>query len=301
MSRPDDLAETRIHAMLERRAARPEPGDIRTAILETTRSVPQRRWWSPDLSPWGGSLGRLLAVAILAGSVLAMIGVAAGGHRTEADPPASLAPIAALTTAAPTRITPADTGGLTYTSTIPDGSRLGAWAEGLVSGFTDGADHPYADKAAPGGRPVVAGRRGVMIATLRYGSFHRCLVAGRTTAQTTPTGILADIRVILKNAVHPRASQPPTMDEPVPTTFDGRPAWSTAMAAGQTDCTHIHVGEMTGPWVPLGFPSRVVAVDVDGVTALIVIWAKTRADLADFLPTAQELLDSIHFRGPGTD
>ena len=198
-------------------------------------------------------------------------------------------------TARPSLTSPSpETDWLSYA--IPDGSGLKAWEDGSVTGFTEGADHPY--KEAPGARPEVAGRRGVMIATLRDGSFHRCFAAGRKAAQTTPTGILADIRVILQDVVHPRASHPPAMDEPAPTTFDGRPAWSAAIVSGPAECTHIHVGTKTGGWVPLGFPSRVVAVDLDGLTVLIVTWARTPEDLADFLPTAQKLLDSVHFAGP---
>jgi len=34
---------------------------------------------------------------------------------------------------------------------------------------------------------------------------------------------------------------------------------------------------------------------VDGTTMLFVAWARTPADLADWLPTADEFLDSIHF------
>jgi hypothetical protein len=43
---------------------------------------------------------------------------------------------------------------------------------------------------------------------------------------------------------------------------------------------------------------RLTLVDVDGSTMIIVAWARTADELADWIPTADAFIDSIHFIDP---
>jgi hypothetical protein len=110
---------------------------------------------------------------------------------------------------------------------------------------------------------------------------------GRVRLRSDPEGLLADIR--------------DRTGLPLPaaaTTVDGHPALTAGSdAPGNND---LHFSErMEGlsgeDYIWFKFPMRLTLVDVDGTTMLFLAWARTPADLADWLPTADEFLDSIRF------
>ena len=110
---------------------------------------------------------------------------------------------------------------------------------------------------------------------------------GRVRLRSDPEGLLEDIR--------DRTGLPLLA---VATTVDGHPALNASSdAPGNND---LHFSErMEGlsgeDYIWFKFPMRLTLVDVDGTTMLFVAWARTPADLVDWLPTADEFLDSIHF------
>jgi hypothetical protein len=110
---------------------------------------------------------------------------------------------------------------------------------------------------------------------------------GRVRLRTDPAGLLEDIRG--------RTGLPLPAVE---TTVDGHPALTASSdAPGNND---LHFSErMEGlsgeDYIWFKFPMRLTLVDVDGTTMLFVAWARTPADLADWLPTADAFLASIHF------
>lgn len=244
------------------------------------------------------SSSRLMAVALVTGAALAAIGIAAGGRPSGSDDPSSMPPKVAEVTAVPPRsasptATPLvdrrlsqpvdDTDQLAWVWAIPDASGLRAWSRSPISGVTEGAGTLHEEVS---GRTEVAGRRGVMVGTLRFGSLHRCDLTGRAEAQTTPTGILEDLRTYAEVE----------MREPTATSVGGRPGWSTLIPPSSVPCQQdLHFGSTVGPWMPFDLPSRLQVVDVGGVTAVILTWARTPDDLTAFLPVADPLVGSIEF------
>lgn len=110
---------------------------------------------------------------------------------------------------------------------------------------------------------------------------------GRVRLRTDPAGLLEDLRS--------RTGLPLPA---IATTVDGRPALTAS--SDQPGGNDLHFSErMEGlsgeDYVWFKFPMRLTLVDVDGTTMLFMAWARTPADLADWLPTADGFLDSIHF------
>lgn len=89
--------------------------------------------------------------------------------------------------------------------------------------------------------------------------------------------------------------------ELVDATFDGRPAIAATIdpEAAQCEAADFHVnGPGVGPgYVQLRLPSRLLAVDVDGMPIVLQVWAATSADLEAVMPMAASFLAGVHFTG----
>jgi hypothetical protein len=75
-------------------------------------------------------------------------------------------------------------------------------------------------------------------------------------------------------------------------------------SASRCDSGDLHVGGhiqgLSVDYVVLTMPSRLILADVDGVTTLADVWARTADDLVAWLPTASTFLESIHFLDQAT-
>ena len=109
---------------------------------------------------------------------------------------------------------------------------------------------------------------------------------GRFMLRTAPAEFLADLRDI--------AGIP--MGAIAETTLDGRPAL-TVMLPG-TGGFDIHVtGRMmglSGTYVLVNIPSRLIVAEIDGTTVFVLIWARTGDDLGAWMPVADQLLRDVH-------
>ncbi|MEP7158246.1 MAG: hypothetical protein ABI797_02375 [Chloroflexota bacterium] len=125
----------------------------------------------------------------------------------------------------------------------------------------------------------------------------RGLIHGRLGLRRAPADLLEDLDLVAGLQ----------LGEVETTTIDGRPAFAASVDPARSICTpdinfaeRFSVGE---DYLRSGLSARLIVLDVYGATILIDIWADTPG-LATWLPTAMELVDSIHFldqpasRGP---
>jgi hypothetical protein len=156
----------------------------------------------------------------------------------------------------------------------------------------------------PPGAVPGAEERGVTILVIDSPFIHGCPgQPGRRRIRNTPAEFLEDLRVRNGNALSP----------PDATLLDGRPALVTtpsqepppaepAPAASFVDCppeiggSDLHFDDEVGEGaVQLFVPSRLIVARIDGLTLLVEIWAQSQVEFDAWLPTAMELVDSIHF------
>ena len=181
---------------------------------------------------------------------------------------------------------------------------MSEYVEGAsMKGFVDGEPDPSATREiyplAQVGRIVLPGSRGVVVAVLNGPVTHPCPPSDateRTVAmREAPADFLADLRDLAAVAI----------GEITPTTIDGRPAFAVAvpdnapMAGCGTDFHLTPFSGLTSPFVRLDIPSRLYALDVDGLTVLIQIWATTERDLAAWADEfANGFVNSFEFDAP---
>lgn len=155
-----------------------------------------------------------------------------------------------------------------------------AWAggpdtwDGATLDSADGTSQPHPSQV----RGVAIGRGGE---AWSHGN------GGRFMLRTAPADFLADLRDTANVPMGPIER----------TTFDGRAAL-TVMLPG-TGGSDIHVtGRMqglSGTYVRVTMPSRLIVSEVDGTTIFVFIWARTAQELDRWLPVADEFVGSIHF------
>jgi hypothetical protein len=113
--------------------------------------------------------------------------------------------------------------------------------------------------------------------------------SGRYQLRTDPAGFLNDLD---------KESGVP-MGAIEQTAIDGRPATAADVQPGGTD---LHFGPvqfgLTGGGYMFRYPSRLVAIDVNGRLVFVQIWAQTKAGLDEWLPTAMRFVESIRFLEP---
>jgi len=155
-------------------------------------------------------------------------------------------------------------------------TRFGSMVEWVGQGAlsADAAEPPYALNVT----------RGIVAANADTAWSH---ANGRVRLRSDPAGLLEDIRG--------RTGLPLSA---VATTIDGRPALTASSEAPGSNDLHFSErmeGLADADYIWFKFPMRLTLVDVEGTTLLFMAWARTPEDLADWLPTADEFLDSIHF------
>jgi hypothetical protein len=231
-------------------------------------------------------------------AVLTVVAVIAGGQRPAPRPspvPApTVRPIVSPTTANPTAAIIGPTLSAPYflrpfEYVLPAATTLQPLISGrpMLEGWADGPVVLGADRY--GAEQNAAHPRGIVVAALDGPVVHPCPESGtgsRIVIRSAPQEFLDDLRGHAGVA----------LSAVVPTRFDGRPAVVTTVVPGQSRCTFtdFHTGN---DYVLLNLPSRLILVDVDGMTVLIDVWALTDDALAAWLPEADEVVQSIHFTG----
>ncbi len=286
MNRDLIVTDELIREAFERRARRGSPDGLRNPILQAVATTRQRRHlWPVRARRLGGSSSmRLLAVATLVVAGVG-IGLVAVGARPDTAKP----------TPGPVTVDVHFVRPFEY----PDGPQVTLSDESYeMAAFTSGGAgaRPAANTSAypetPDGSPI-PGTRGVTISSLPAPITHGCLVGDgeRVPVRTDPDGFLDDLRAIAGVGLG-------TVE---PTTFDGRPARSVAVAPSANRCSfadfHPRNGGVGSPYVRLTMPSRLIVTQVDGMTIVVQAWAWTEDDLRAWLPVATEFVDGIHFTG----
>jgi hypothetical protein len=297
----DDLGR-RLQAWMTSTAQRRDAVALAGGAVRRTEAVRQR----PRLLVRTG-LGRSQRPWIVLG-LAAALALPAGWLAAGAPLPTPSVPSIALQTpgpTSPTAPTPAPTRladarprtlatdfiNRPFEYVIPAGSAIrrldGGGVRELVK-WVDGPDVapvPSPDNVNPGMQPQPGHVRGVILGSAEEAWSHGN--NGRFMLRTAPAELLTDLRDTANVNMGPIHG----------TTLDGRPAL-TAMLSG-VGGFDIHVtGRMmglSGNYVLLNIPSRLTVADVDGTTVFILTWARTAADLDAWLPTADELIASIHF------
>lgn len=159
-----------------------------------------------------------------------------------------------------------------------------------VFGFVEGpvtavGDHRYGSLQSNGGV------RGLVVASLEGAVTHACPranggAASRVAIRTDPSTFLEDLHTIAGVGFGTTA----------PSTLDGLPGLSVRVNVTASRCTFadFHPGA-GGDFIALTMPSQLTIVEVDGVTVVVDIWARTEAELSAWLPSANAIVESIHF------
>jgi hypothetical protein len=257
--------------MFDRRARRADGADLRRQILAATVSEPQGRGWLvrvPLRMPHG--LLRALVLALIAAAILGTALLGVGLLHVAPPTPTGLASefirpfeykLPSNTTILPTAVEP----------------NVFAWVAGpdipaSLDGDASAAEQARASSAA---RIIVASGEEAWI--------------GGFKLRTRPEDFLADLRDL--------GNVP--MSAVAETTLDGRRALNVMLPGADG----IQVLYLSGPglnkndYLLMDLPERLTVADVDGVTVLVLIWAKPADALGAWLPIADEFVSSIHFKG----
>lgn len=134
-----------------------------------------------------------------------------------------------------------------------------------------------------------------MVVSLEIAVTHPCPMTGgpsRVGIRTDPSTFLEDLHTIAGVGFGTTA----------PSTLDGRPALTVRVNPTASRCNNadfpsdFHTGSAGGDdFISLKMPSQLTIVEVDGVTVLVDIWARTEAELSTWLPAANAIVESIHF------
>jgi hypothetical protein len=176
-----------------------------------------------------------------------------------------------------------------YAIPVESTMRVSAISRLEMVAWVDGPDlWPIAtgeEGAGGGGEPQPGQVRGVVIGSGGEAWSHGN--GGRFMLRTAPAEFLTDLRDTAHTPMGPIEQ----------TTLDGSPAL-TVMLPG-TGGSDIHVtGRMlglSGTYVQVTMPSRLIVSEVDGDTIFVLIWARTAQVLEAWLPVADEFVESIHF------
>lgn len=306
--------EARLRAALEQYAdgapTDVEPLTYARAIAATGRRRQDRsvgfglRRGQP--SPVVARLGFVLATALL---VVALIGTAliVGGQLVERgpDPVPSVLPPPSIQRspsvsdlfAAPFEYHLPRDGSLSRVPTVSSFTMVG-FVEGPVTvppgAFPDTEPYrtntePYGTRfQGPDGAP-----RGIVVVRVSDAMTHSCPpgppAPARPQLGDSPAEILEGLRTTAGAGI---ASDPSVV-------IDGRPALVATVMPTEHLCegptaTDIHT--TFSDYVSLGHPSRLIVLQVDDETILIDIWARSDEDLADWMPSAMQFVETIHFR-----
>ena len=287
MSATFDL-ERMVDSVLETNGPQGVPQAVIDAAILRSRDVRQRHPWVPmlDRQAWpvhrflGGGwtpirrpIVRVLILGLIATALVAL-GVVGAALLREDPTPKELQ----------TRFfrhfeytIPVDSAMHVSDNSFPE---MVAWAggpdtwEGATIDNADGTSQPHPHQV----RGIVIGRGG---AAWSHGN------DGRFMLRTAPAEFLADLRDIANVPMGPIER----------TTLDGWAAL-TVMLPG-TGGTDIHVTGgtlgLSGEYVRVTMPSRLIVSEVDGAAVFVYIWARTAEELDRWMPIADEFVASIHF------
>jgi hypothetical protein len=209
--------------------------------------------------------GTIMAVGLLGGSAL----VAAAGE--------SAAPTASSDVASDF-VRPFD-------YVIPEG-----WAPNVVYSHPPLAMFAEADPGWAFGDLQHSGSRGILVADVTSVWVHGC----PPSASYLPVGgegasaFLTDVQ----------AMGGLDFEDLTVTKVDGHQAIEAlSLSSGRCGVDDIHIEGLPSfeDYIDLGIPSRLTVADIDGRSILVQVWAGSEFDLEEFLPIADEFIDSIHF------
>ena len=173
--------------------------------------------------------------------------------------------------------------GIELTPISPWSPALIGWAEGRPFAPAASPTEPNSGLAAP-----AWATRGIVIASGESAWSHGTNL--RIPLREAPSEFVADLRDI--GGIR-------TIGEIIATTLDGRPALTLDIDPAMADAFDIHVnGSMTGlsgDYFLLTPPFRLLVAEIDDLTVLVQIWARTDEDLVAWMPLATQVIDSIDF------
>ena len=137
----------------------------------------------------------------------------------------------------------------------------------------------------------ILGARGILIADVTDASVSTCSLENPRRAYgevgAGPTAFLDSLQEIGGLRLEDEGA----------TTFGGRPAIAASTVLSRCAQTEIIIG--TRPiweaYARLEIPSRIIVAEVGNSTVMAQIWAGTPIDLEEWLPKAQEFIDSMEF------
>lgn len=246
------------------------PDASRYSISTTARTLPQRRPRSVLPIALGGLA---VAAAVVAVAVFATL-------------PRPAPPLYGSATLGTT------TGSLEVTYTVPEGLDLSVDdalasptqndARRALIGLTEGGVGAYGwgPLGESGLDDFTPGARGVVIAdvtdTKLHGLFGQPLGTDAATfIQVLDDSDSWDVRDISETQV------------------DGRPAVEGRLVQTAESWTHLDTVDSEGTFIDIAHPSQLIVTDVGDALVLIQIWAGTDKELAEWIPTARELVTSI--------
>ena len=227
---------------------------------------------------------RALALVVVMAAIL-VIGVAVVGSRPVPPDPTPL-PVPRTTVAflRPFEYADSSAGNLKLISRFP----------GMLA-FSEDQDSTQAYERGEDGS-FAPGARGITISSTDGSVIHPCPPSdggsSRVPVREDPAGFLEDLRAIGGVGLGPVTAA----------VFDGRPALTVTVGPRTARCDagdfHTLSSGLSGGYVMLTVPTRLIVTEVDGMTIVLQAWAGTEEELQDWLPTATEFLDSVHFVGP---
>ncbi|MEO5704321.1 MAG: hypothetical protein ABIZ52_08570 [Candidatus Limnocylindrales bacterium] len=269
-----------------------DPQAVAAAAVASARrpSITRHGWTLPA---WRGPAGSFRLVALVGLLVALAVGTVWVAGQLPVSP--SPSPMSTRTPSAPpSRPTGvADWFEIPFEYTLPVGSSV-HWVVGNtrvdLTGFLDGTAAPRLDEDY-GLQQRGAGARGMAVVSVDDAVIHPCPMSAsspsRVDVRDAPADFLADLETIGKMTFTAAES----------TTVDGRPALATSFDAARWSCGEGgDVHPFAGSYVRLVLPSRLFLLEVEGKTIMIQLWAVgTDDDLAAWLPTAMEFVESIRF------
>jgi hypothetical protein len=295
------LTDADITMLFEQRAARADETGLAASVMASITNARQtgawRTWFPGSLGslPTLVRVGALLMVAILAITVAFAAAGVSRPPREVTEPTNAIRP-SNVPTEPTNAVRPAGppTGVVDhlirhFEYTVPAGTKLSGpvrfgdtmveWTSGSVPVVAQDPNAPH----------TVGVGRGIVVASANTPWGHG---NGRIRLRSVPAELLADLRDRAGIPLGPIAE----------TTLDGHPALVVDVRYPGVNDLHFRPrmdGLAGEDYIDLTLASRLIVVDVDGLTMLIDVWARTPDDLATWLPTADAFIDSIHFLAPG--
>jgi hypothetical protein len=314
--RPDD--DRLLRDFFTSDATGATPTSLLARSLERTALAPRRRHWRQFLprsvARRGTGAGVPLRVAFVVLLVGALVAVTFGAGLLPPVPfqsatptpgvDASVAPERTAPPASPSTLVSLAPSPLTGTISFfarpftfeasptlkrfaEDSSVFVAWIEG-----PDAATDPT-NASFFGGQDAASGAtHGIVLADASAAWTHACAPSGRAPLASNPLDFLLELREVGGVGLGPVAL----------TRLDGRPAYSSILTPNRDSCTpDVHfigsIEQLTSPrsYISVALPARLFALDVDGVTVVVEIWARTQADFDAWLPRGMAFVGQIHF------